>query len=555
MDCSLEPNIDEMKQEIDKWIAYINDKDAEKIVKRTTLQVGIHGYALLKYERGRVDVTDYPLDLSVPGKSRLSTGGGLTEEQVREQIVPELARHMQHRLSSLPQAVLDYRFDFEGNFQVVNGGTVKVPILKYVDEAKKQQLLDRIGSYISSKLEAGKYPTKPLETFFLARHLLDEELFPDLDSGRIIGLYERIQELNKGSKHLAEHRNTLTVALRNWVEEQWLPRYFENTGSEWEKEYTRKSGAVLEQSGSGQEAVELVIYGAVSILRYEPSYSRSTGLTFLNCVTALGSTRADRLIREGSGALAEDVTRLKTELVEGIANDVFAEVSIHMKQESGESYGQALQFLITLLKQGFPKSYQIKLKSAVKSWLPVKGLAKSGTHRFFANALEYPEVHPLLEEYARAAMETFEWYTDTEGEKCCMPGSYAVFGLGLSDRTYFPVVREYMEKVDVEHQSVQNGFTTALYGQYGINTETLPVLVTCMLYSTDSLKLKLMKELEDEKLLRLLLSQVRGLQYYQAEHLVYLIWGGKDKLKKLADKAEGDKKQVFEELMQACRRG
>lgn len=555
MDYSLEPIIDEMKQEIDKWIAYINDKDAEKIVKRTTLQVGIHGYALLKYEGGRVDVTDYPLDLSVPGKSRLSTGGGLTEEQVREQIVPKLARHMHNRLNSLPQAVLDYRFDFEGNFQVVNGGTVKVPILKYVDEAKKQLLLDRIGSYISSKLEAGKYPTKPLETFFLARHLLDEELFPVLDSGRIIGLYERIQELNKGSRNLAEHRNTLTVALRNWVEEQWLPRYFENTGSEWEKEYTRKSGAVLEQSGSGQEAVELVIYGAVSILRYEPSYSRSAGLTFLNCVTALGSTRADRLIREGSGALAEDVTRLKTELVECIANDVFAEVSIHMKQESGESYGQALQFLITLLKQGFLKSYQIKLKSAVKCWLPVKGLAKSGTHRFFTNALEYPEVQPLMEEYARAAMETFEWYTDTEGEKCCMPGSYAVFGLGLSNRTYFPVVREYMEKVDVEHQSVQNGFTAALYEHYGVNTETLPMLVTCMLYCTESLKLKITKELEDVELLRLLLNQVRGLHYYQVEHLVYLIWGGKDKLKKLADKAEGDKKQVFEELMQACRRG
>ncbi|MDF9839250.1 MULTISPECIES: DUF6138 family protein [unclassified Paenibacillus] len=554
MDYSLEPIIDEMKQEIDKWIAYINDKDADKIVKRTTLQAGIHGYALLKYDGSRADLTDNLLDLSVPGKSRLSTSGGLTEEQVREQIVPELARYMQHRLKALPPAVLDYRFKFEGNFQV-SGGFVKVPILEYVDEAKKKLLLDRISLYISSKLEAGKYPTKPLETFFLARHLLDEELFPVLDSGRIIGVYERIQELNKGSKHLPEHRNTLTVALRNWVEEQWLPRYFENTGSGWQKEYTKKSGAVLAQSGSGQEAVELVIYSAVSILRYEPSYSRSTGLTFLNCVTALGSTRADRLIREGSGALAKDVTRLKAELVECIANDVFAEVSIHMKQESGESYGQALRFLITLLERGFPKSYQIKLKSAVKSWLPIKGLAKSGTHRFFANALEYPEVHPLLVEYARAAMETFEWYTDTEGEKCCMPGSYAVFGLGLTDREYFPLVGEYMEKVDVEHQSVQNGFTAALYGHFGINTETLSILVTCLLYSTDSLKLKMMKEIEDEQLLRLLLNQVRGLQYYQVEHLVYLIWGGKDKLKKLADKAEGEKKQNLEELMQACRRG
>ncbi|AIQ52718.1 DUF6138 family protein [Paenibacillus sp. FSL R7-0331] len=555
MDYSLQPIIEEMKQEIDKWIAYINDKDAEKIVKRTTLQAGIHGYALLKYEGGRVDVTDYPLDLSMPGKSRLSTSGGLTEEQVRELIVPELAHYMQHKLKALPPAVLDYRFNFEGNFEVVSGGTVKVLILKYVDEAKKQQLLDRISSYISSKLEAGKYPTKPLETFFLARHLLDEELFPVLDSGRIVGLYERIQELNKGSKLLAEHRNTLTVALRNWVEEQWLPRYFELTGSEWQKEYKKKSGIVLEESGSEQEAEKLVIYGAVSIIRYEPSYSRITGLTFLNCLTALGSTRAEQLIREGSGAFAEEVTRLRAELVDCTANDVFAEVSIHMKQESGESYGQALRFLTKLLKLGFPISYQIKLKSAVKRWLPLKGLAKSGTHRFFANALEYPEVHPLLEEYARAAMETFEWYTDTEGEKCCMPGSYAVFGLGLTDRAYFPLVREYMEKVDVEHQSVQNGFTAALYGHYGINTETLPILVTCMLYSTDSLKLKMMKEMEDERLLRLMLNQVRSLQYYQVEHLVYLIWGGKDKLKKLADKAEGEKKPVFEELMQAAGRG
>lgn len=301
-------------------------------------------------------------------------------------------------------------------------------------------------------------------------------MYPVLDSGRIIGLYERIQELNKGSKHLAEHRNTLTVALKNWVEEQWLPRYFELTGSEWQKEYKKKSGAVLEESGSGQEAVKLVIYGAVNILRYEPSYSRSTGLTFLNCLTALGSTRAEQLIREGSGVLPVDITRLRNERVECTVNDVFAEVSIHMKQESGESYGQALRFLIKLLEQGFPNSYQIKLKSAVKRWLPLKGLAKSGTHRFFANALEYPEVHPLLEEYARAAMETFEWYSDTEGEKCCMPGSYAVFGLGLTDSAYFPLVREYMEKIDIEHQSVQNGFTAALYGHYGINMETLPTL-------------------------------------------------------------------------------
>lgn len=135
-----------------------------------------------------------------------------------------------------------------------------------------------------------------------------------------------------------------------------------------------------------------------------------------------------------------------------------------------------------------------------------------------------------------------------------MPGSYAVFGLGLTDQAYFPLVLQYMEKVDVEHQSVQNRFTAALIEQYGINKEMLPVLLTCMLYCTDSLKLKMTRELENVGLLRLLLDQVHGLHYYQVEHLVYLIWGGKNKLQKLADKAEGEQKQYLAGLIQAANR-
>ncbi|MEI2394173.1 DUF6138 family protein [Paenibacillus phytohabitans] len=551
MDYTLEAILEEMKMEIDKWLIYISDKEAEKIVKRTTLQAGIHGYALLEYADGRVDVTDNLLDLNEPGKSKQTTPEQLTEVQVREQIIPELASYMQNKLNALPPAVLDYRFRFDGKFKV-NEGVVHVHILEYVDEAKKQQLLEQIRLYTLNKLDAGKYPTKPLETFFLARHLLDEGLYPVLDSGRITAVYDKIQELNKGNKHLAEHRNTITVALRNWVEDHWLPRYFENTGTQWQMGFTKRNDAVLENVG--QETVGLVIYAAVCILKYEPSYSRSTGLAFLQCALELGSVQAARLINYGSGAFAEEVTRLRNDQVECSANDVFAEVRIRINQESEESYAFALRYLTNLLKSGFPKSYQIKLTSSVKHWLPLKGLAKTGTHRFFANALEYPKIHPLLEEYAIAAMETFEWYTDAEAEKCCMPGSYAVFGLGLTDQAYFPLVLQYMEKVDVEHQSVQNRFTAALIEQYGINKEMLPVLLTCMLYCTDSLKLKMTRELENVGLLRLLLDQVHGLHYYQVEHLVYLIWGGKNKLQKLADKAEGEQKQYLAGLIQAANR-
>lgn len=554
MDNMLEELINEMKQAIVQWFEFIGDKDAEQIVKRTPLQVGIHDYGLLEYAKGRVSVTDTELDFLSP---EVKTGLGepaelLSEEQVREQIVPRLAAFMRQQLDSLPSpALIDYNFSFWGQFRV-REGEVTLPILQYIDEAKKERLLNAIASYIQTKLDDGKYPTKPLETFFLSRHLLDENLFPEPDAGRIISVFENILELNKGKKErLAEHRSNIVRALRNWAEETFLPRYFEIHKEGWSQaEYTRKADIQLEDTEQGP--IELLLYAAVSIIKYEPSYSKSTGLGFLERAVELGSARASRYMNEGSGTLAKEDVHFRNELVECKANDVFATVTITMKQEVEESYACALRFICRLLQQGFPKSYQIKLKSSIKQFLPIKGLAKSGTHRFFANAMEYPKLHPLLEEYARAAMEEFEWYADTEGEKCCMPGSYAVFGLGLADRSYFALVEDYMKQVDDEHQSVQNDFTTAFVERYGVNAETIPTLVTCLLHSTDSIKLKIKPAMEEEAHARLLLDTVNGLQSYEVEHIVYTIWGSVEKLKAIAAKAKGEKAALLSELVQAA---
>ena len=551
MDQTLETLLNEMKLEIDKWMAHISDKNAEDIVKRTSLQIGIHDYALLEYDKGRVSMTDHDLDLSMP-IDRGTPGEPLTEEHVREHIIPELSTYMQHKLDEMPSSLIDYQFTFNGKFRV-REGDLNLSILTYADETKKKQLRERIATYIANKLEAGTYPTKPLETFFLSRHILDEGLYPDSDPAWIIAVFERVQQLNKGNQHLAEHRSNLITALRNWAEQRWLPRYFDNTGTQWQREYKKKIDIHLENTEQGP--IELLIYAAILILKYEPSYSRSTGLAMLNCAKELGSERAKRLTKEGSGTFAKEDVCLRDEMVDCTANDVFAEVSIAIKQETGESYARALRFLTRLFSLGFPKSCQIKLKSSVKQWLPIKGLAKSGTHRFFANALEYPDLYPFMEEYAKAAMEPFEWYADTEGEKNCMPGSYAVFGLGLKDQTYFPLVGEYMDKVDDEHQSVQNHFTVAFKERHGVHTETIPTLIKCMLHCTDSMKLKMQSDMEHDRNVRLVLDQVRGLPCYQVEHIVYLIWGGTDKLKKIAAKAEGERAQWLTELAEAaCRK-
>ncbi|MDR6885213.1 DUF6138 family protein [Bacillus sp. 3255] len=552
MDHKSESILGEMKREIDHWIAFIHDKNAEKIVKRTSLQVGIHGYALLEYAAGRVDVTDEEPASTLPEGNAGPIGEFLTEEQVREWIVPELASYMRHRLNELPTAVIDYQFTFNGKFRT-REGEVNVRILEYVDETKKTYLLEQISTYIADKLTAGKYPSKPLETFFLSRHLLDERLFPNADPGWIISIFDHIQQVNRGNKHLAEHRGNLSAALRNWVEKHWLPRYFDPIGTEWQKEYKKKSDARLENTEQGP--IELVLYAAILILKYALSYSRSEGLAYLNYATEMGSALAQRVKQEGSGTFAKEDASYRDERIECTANDVLAEVTIAINQETEESYACALRFLTRLLSLGFPKSYQIKLKSSIKQWLPIKGLAKSSTHRFFANALEYPNLHPLLEMYARAAMETFEWYSDAEGEACCMPGSYAVFGLGLADEAYFPLVEQYMEKVDEEHQSVQNHFTVALAERHGVHAETIPTLVKCMLSSTDSMKVKIKADMEDDRNLKKLFDYVRGLQRDEVEQIIYLIWGGTEKLKKIAAKAEGDRGKWLSELAQTASRG
>ena len=231
---------------------------------------------------------------------------------------------------------------------------------------------------------------------------------------------------------------------------------------------------------------------------------------------------------------------------------MFATISINIAREEEDAYAQALAFITHLLQNGFPKSYQIKLKSKVKEYLPLKGLARSDTHRFFANALAYASVRPQLEAYARAAIEEFEFYADTEGEKNCMPGSYATFGLGLLDVRYFPLVQHYMANVDEEHQSVQDQFTAAFAERHGVTGDSIAVLAACLRACTDNAKVRIQAELQEVEKLELFCQQLQGLEGYLVEHMLYPVWGKLEKLAALARKAEGRRKELLLGLLAAA---
>lgn len=542
----------EMSAAIHAWFdERLQRKDLAQIAERTSLQVGIFNDFLLDYKPGRATADD--IDLGLDGDdARAASGARLDEAHMRELVVPQLAAVVQARLAPLVDTrMIDYRFTCRGKFQTAQG-KLHVTLLDYVNEAKRQDLLARIHAYIGQQLAEGAPPTAPRETFFLARHLLDPQLFPQLDAAWTIAQYERIQALNKGRPDtLAEHRHDIIRAITQWAENVFLPQFYDRSLSAYRAtEYTLKAAQAA--SAQALQPLDLLLYGAVMILRHDASYAKSRGLKFLEIARELGSERAVRMLAEGSGAFKEEEIHLSNALLECRANDVFATVTIGIAREEEAAYGQALVFITHLLNKGFPKSCQIKLKSKVKQYLPVKGLAKSDTHRFFANALAFPALHAPLENYARAAMQRFEFYADTEGEKNCMPGSYAAFGLGLLDARYFPLVRDYMAQVDEEHQSVQDQFTAAFVARHGVTLESIPVLVACLRVCTDDVKVKVQAAFEDADTLACLCQQLQGLEDYLVQHVLYAIWGKPEKLAALARKAQGRRRELLLALIAAA---
>lgn len=355
--------LEEMKTAIHKWFEeQENRKNVAETVKRTTLQIGIFNYIMLDYRPGRTRVDSSRSRGSDAGRKSMKASP-FTREHVLHEVQPRLAEIVQQKLDKLWMSpLIDYRFTFQGTFATTDG-LVKITVLETVYEEKKQQLLERIHFYMEKKLEKGSYPTKPLETFFLARHLLDPYLFPEPEVARTIAIFDRIQELNKERvEALAEHRRDIIHTLTRWADNIFLPRYYHVIRSEYgSNEYEIKPDATLENKDEPNQPVDLLLYGAVMIIRYEPNYSKSKGQTFLELAKQLGSGKAARMLKEGSDSFSQEDVHMRDEWVECKANDVFSLFTVVIRKEEAAAYERAISFILSLLRKGFPKSYKIKL--------------------------------------------------------------------------------------------------------------------------------------------------------------------------------------------------
>lgn len=227
-----------------------------------------------------------------------------------------------------------------------------------------------------------------------------------------------------------------------------------------------------------ENLLRFTCYVAVCYTVYGASDNTIITEHYLDLVSQLRPDMVKQLKTNGSGKLPKDIQRRKTEHFTASANDVFAAIRITARDSTEECYAEILDYLCAVLEQEeFPRSYSVEFRGKEKLYLPIPGLPKKGVNQLFACAVQHPNLHPAIARYARLAMREFEWYQNLADEACAMPGTFAVFALGLEGEPWAPLVTEYLDLCDDEHSSLQGKFLHALIRKFGFQPWTLGVLV------------------------------------------------------------------------------
>ena len=512
---------------------------------RNELWEGITDYLKIKQRKDNIEFHNNEEEYTCPSIT-IKDFEQLPDDFIDNELLPALEEQLTQMFFN-PEFY--YRFEYKltlvFDFLSASGHHARKQV-RLEHHERKAELKERLDTYVQKVIYEAteKMKEKELHSFF-------DKLF----NFELTGYSEDkvIEILNKGitlidpkwKKTLKEYQWCLLYHTREWKEKVFMKLYYKGE----DDDYSLKKGITPEKVDAHK--LNLFVAQALWRIKYK-EYSWDVEFACEDLERAakeLGSKKAAMYLKEGTGILPNDLIHYKDSEVECDANDVFAEISVKIKQESAMAYDKVLDFIIALLKADFPASYHIKFSSkAPKQFLDIKGIAKSPTHRFFAQALQYEELRPKLVAYAEVAMKEFQWYSDVEeGEKSCMPGSYAVFGLGLIGEEYFPLVSQYFALLDDEHQMIHKYFVSALIDRYGVNEKFLPLICQGITSAQFDMVFKnLEKEMEkpeNKELLAKFLKEKedffkankeQGFYKYYEEDIYYAIYGKQWK-KKIKD--------------------
>ena len=508
---------------------------------RNELWEGITDYLKIKQQKDKITFSNTPEEYSGSPSITIKDFDQLSDDFIDNELLPALEEQLTQMFFN-PEFY--YRFEYKltlvFDFLSATGHHARKQV-RLEHPERKAELKERLDTYVQKVIYEAteKMKEKEVHTFF--DKLFDFEL-TGYSEDKVIEILDKGIALidPKWKKTLEEYQWSLLYHTREWKEKVFMKLYYKVEGSDWSKKYTLKEG--LQAKDIDNAKLNLFVAQALWRIKYK-EYSWDVKFACEDLERAakeLGSKKAAMYLKEGTGILPNNLIHYKDSEVECDANDVFAEISVKIKQESATAYDKALDFIIALLKADFPASYYIKFSSkASKQFLDIKGIAKSPTHRFFAQALQYEELRPKLVAYAEVAMKEFQWYNDVEeGEKSCMPGSYAVFGLGLIGEEYFPLVTKYFSLLDDEHQMIHKYFVSALIDRYGVNEKSLPLICQGITSAQFDMVFKnLEKEMEKPENKQLLAKFLKekeaffiankepGFYKYYEEDIYYAIYG------------------------------
>ncbi|UNK16297.1 DUF6138 family protein [Paenibacillus sp. N3/727] len=543
----------------DIWshITAIYDKESQRISEfkdRSRLQAGVYDYLRVAWRKGKFNWAQGKIHIDIyepfswsDSSYKFEAGTyivELTDEILIHDFFPALCDRMDKLFQSDDYGpnFFDYRFEIVFEFEWEQSKLYHSQSQCLLNEEKLQGLKQTLDIFIDTKI-LSELPVLPKENdgSFFARHLMN----PDLMEQRqevIEPLIRRLSDKLRPNRERSDKWTyQYTSAFKNWAEERFLDQYFDRSGN-FGLDWVLKNET--ERNELNVQELDFFIYAALQIGPKEPDIREK----YLKLAVELGSKQAANYLKQGSG-LFESV--YNSNLIQGKANDIIQTIEIRIVSEEEAAYREALDFISNLLRQGFPKGYNLKLKSKEKHYLPLKELAKSGHHRFFANAVRYPALFPQLAAYAELAMEEFAWYQDVEpSEKSVMPGTYAVFGLGLYSDAYFPLVQRYMELVDEEHQSAQDRYAEAFIEAHGVTAEHMPVLVSILLGGNQSAKPVKNIAIDTPELGDALIRELETIEDYEREVVIYRIFGSNKKLAQAAKKESSPLKEQLDQLLE-----
>ncbi|UUZ80325.1 DUF6138 family protein [Paenibacillus sp. P26] len=537
-----------------KEITAIYAKESKRIgalKNQSRLQAGIMNYLKVAWRKGEFSWADGKIHIDVyeplswsDSSYQVEAGSYITEltdELLTEQFFPALCERVDRLFHSdeLGSLFFDYRFEIVFEFERENS---KVTLSrKLINEPKLIQLQKALEQFIQTKI----LPDPPIlpkeeDMFFFAWQLVNPDLMkPSAED--IEPLIRRLSsKLNNNPKRKNEWVARYTSAFNDWAQDRFLPQHFTRIG-DYGNEWVLKEEPVRSSVDAGEMA--FFLYAALQIGSTQPE----TRQKYLELAVQLGSKTVADYLKTGDWKIRG---YLSGERVEARSNDVTQTIEIRILSEEEAAYGEALDYIIRLLRQGFPKAYNLKLKSDRKQFLPLKKLAKSNLHQFFANALSYPALFPKLAEYADTAMEEFAWYRDVEpSEKSVMPGTYAVLGLGLYSEAYFSLICRYMDLVDTEHQMVQDDYPEAFIEAHGVKAKHMPVIVSILLGGNEEGRRVKNLNIDRPELAEALVQVLKGKEDHERELAVCRIFGNAKKLAGAARKAQPPLKEGLERLL------